>query len=445
MITNKGKEIISKFLLGQTPSYGSHIAIGCGAVPLDSNDPAPSASALAGKEKLDFEMARVPIVSKGFVDDNGTNKISLTAELPKENRYNITEIGLWSSGSNTLAKGFDSKVIFNFSEAWQAHNVNISALTTPDPLGSGENIITTLKYFRASTNNTVFSSTDRKARKEGPRFLNSKIFLRGDSSIIQGSSGSWTGDNPSYSVTNKVSASGVATLTLSSNPLLNVGDIITVNIGDIDLDGDQTITARTSNTVSFSSSATVSSASTSGTIVFPYSTHIHLNGINFDISQNAPSDILSFAFSLIDKDGTGAGVQPDQVKILIEFYRNEDSLTAGFAKKEISITGSEFAGNRYKVVEFPISDLITSADFSSTQIRVCRIFASVIHTDGGIQKTSPEHYIELEGFRVENITTENPVYGLVGYSVVRTDDGQPIYKYDNTTNYIEFRFNLDVG
>ena len=34
MITNVGKSIITKYLLGQSPAYASHIAIGCGTKPL---------------------------------------------------------------------------------------------------------------------------------------------------------------------------------------------------------------------------------------------------------------------------------------------------------------------------------------------------------------------------------------------------------------------------
>lgn len=444
MITNAGKEIISKYLLGQTAAYATHISIGCGATPLDANDPAPSPSTLAQKEKMDFEMIRVPITSKGFVDDDGTTKVSLTAELPKESRYDITEIGLWSAGSNSLARNFDSRMIFNFSEAWQAHSTSISEITTPVPLGSEGNITTNLKYFRASSSNTVFSNADRKARNEGPRFLDSKILLRGDSSIIQGSSGSWYGENPFYSVTNKQAGSGVAVLTIGSH-LLNVGDSIVVDISDPIFDGTHEITARTSTTVSYVAAGTVSSTATTGTVTFEESTHIHLNAINFDISRNSPTDKVLLAFSLIDKDATGAGVEPDYVKILLELYRNETSISTGFAKAEIYIDGTEFAGDRYKVIEIPISDLITSADFSSLEIRIARIFASVVHTESGQQKTSPYHYVELEGLRLENTSTINPVYGMVGYSVVRTADGQPLYKFQNTNNYIEFRFNLDVG
>ena len=246
MITDKGKEIISKYLLGQTAAYASHISIGCGAYPLDANDPSPSASSLAEKTYMDFEMVRVPITSKGFVDDDGTTKVSFTAELPKENRYDITEIGLWSSGNNSLAKDFDSRIVFNFSEAWQAHNTAISEITTPAPLGSGGDITTNLRYFRASTSNIVFSNSDRKARREGPRFLDSKIFLRGDSSIIQGASGQWSGENPYYSVTNKSASAGTATLTIGSH-LLNVGDSVVISISDANFDGTHSITATIKN------------------------------------------------------------------------------------------------------------------------------------------------------------------------------------------------------
>ena len=449
MITNAGKEIISKYLLGQVPTYASHISIGCGSPPLDAGDPAPSTETLAEKTKMDFEMARVPITSKGFVDDNGITKVSLTAELPKENRYEITEVGLWSAGSNSLARSFDSRVLFNFSESWQAHSTSISPIeelssgSVDFPLGDGGNIITDRKFFKASSDDLVFANLDRKARKEGPRFLNSKILLRGDSSIIQGSDGSWTGDSPTYAVTNKQAGSGTATLTVSTH-LLNVDDVILVDVSDINLDGERVITARTNTTVTFASTATISSTPITGTITFAESTHIHLNAINFDISKNSPSDIISFAFSLIDKSSTGNG-DPDYVKILIEFYKNETSTTGGFAKAEIELDAADFTLNRYKVIQIPISDLITSPDFSSAQVRIARIFASVVYTDGTNQTTSPVHYVELEGIRIENDTTENPIYGMTGYSPVRTSDGQPIYKYTNTNNYVEFRFSLDVG
>ena len=250
MITNQGKEIISRYLLSQVPSYATHIAVGCGAVPLDGNDTAPSTITLLEKEILDFEMFRVPITSKGFVNQeynfditnksltsnvatlttsvahnitigdsviitgvhaifNGTysvsgvptsttfnysktntnvspaavspvgnvnvskTKVSLTVELPTSERYEISEIGVWSAPSNTLAINFDSRVIFDFSESWKGHgtsiydpviNTNVGNNTT-DIEDNGDTI------FYALTSDPLFQNSVRKARKEGARYL----------------------------------------------------------------------------------------------------------------------------------------------------------------------------------------------------------------------------------------------------------------------------------
>jgi hypothetical protein len=36
MITNTGKSIIAKYLIGDTPAYASYVAVGCGAAPIDT-------------------------------------------------------------------------------------------------------------------------------------------------------------------------------------------------------------------------------------------------------------------------------------------------------------------------------------------------------------------------------------------------------------------------
>jgi hypothetical protein len=81
MITNIGKNIIGKYLLGQTPAYASFLAVGCGKTPLTIGDSLPDNS---NKKSLDFEMFRVPISSRGLINESGSSKIVLTAELPTE-------------------------------------------------------------------------------------------------------------------------------------------------------------------------------------------------------------------------------------------------------------------------------------------------------------------------------------------------------------------------
>ena len=65
MITNIGKNLLAKYLVGQTQSYASHIAVGCGPNPVASDGGNFGDYAL--KKSLDFEMFRVPTKHKAFV------------------------------------------------------------------------------------------------------------------------------------------------------------------------------------------------------------------------------------------------------------------------------------------------------------------------------------------------------------------------------------------
>ena len=181
MITNTGKAIIGKYMLGQAPAYASYIAVGCGAQPLATGDPYGDYSQ---QQNLDFEMFRVPISSRGFVNDGGTEKLVLTAELPTEERYEITEVGLYSAGSNPSAGAYDSKTVFAFTtgEGWQYHD-QTSASTIPtitEPLDdpNDDNIIaTTDPVFQTNADNSIFYKSPRPERYERCRFLNNIILI----------------------------------------------------------------------------------------------------------------------------------------------------------------------------------------------------------------------------------------------------------------------------
>jgi len=446
MITNSGKNVIAKYLLGQINSYATHIAIGCGQRPLSPTDSMPAN--LSQKEFLDFEMARIPITSRGFVRENGETKISLTAELPTENRYEITEIGLWSSGSNTLARQFDSRMIFNFKEGWQAHNVSVLTIPIKSALGTGVDIEDGGdRVFIANNGDKVLKTQDRLARKEGPRFLDRSIFMRGDSSRIDSddvsiTSASSNGSVVTYLATNDFDEGDVVTVAGSSNNLFNVVAA--------------TVTSATSS--SFTIARNISSVETSiGGAAWRsgswtpqeelddfVSTHIHLAPISFNINRNNPADELALAVSVIDKKSDGSSGTPDFVKIILQFFRNEIDQNLGFAIAELYIDSSELTNNMYKVFRFPISSLITSPDFTSSEISIARIFAAVYVEDNGDFVTSENHYVALDGFRLDNITTQNPLYKMVGYSPTITQDGYPILKLQNTSNYVEFRFGLGV-
>ncbi len=180
MITNTGKEIIGKYLVGQTDSYASYLAIGCGPKPLAVGTAFGDYST---KTSLDFETLRVPIVSKNVLTDAGVTRITLTAELPTEERYEITEIGVYPSQNNPIPTGLDSQslVLFDSNELWESH---VSSTIVPVPLqlgtifNSNDDINIADKVFYANSNNALFENINypnRLARHERPRFLDRAI------------------------------------------------------------------------------------------------------------------------------------------------------------------------------------------------------------------------------------------------------------------------------
>ena len=384
MITDTGKSIIGKYLLGQAPAYASYIAIGCGPTPLDTADVQGDFSA---KTNLDFEMFRVPISSRGFVKENGIDKIVLTAELPTEERYEISEVGIYSAGSNPSAGAYDSKTVFAFTagENWQHHTESaataIETFTAPLDDPEDDNIIAVADpVFQTNADNAIFFKTSRASRYERCRFLNNIILIQGD-------------------------------------------------------DADLTISEE-------------SGPSADHFVIEAGSNHIHLTGPQVDFSRNSPKDELRLAFSLVNKNGSSSAI-PDTIRVLVDFS-STDTGSGEFARFEAEInhassgnteSSQDFETNRYFVVSKELQELYTTANFTWDAVTVVKIYACVI--DGGVP--SEDYYIALDAIRLENTQTVNPLYGLTGYSIVKSDNAETIIKSPNTSNYVEFRFTVGVS
>ena len=401
------------------------------------------------KKSLDFEMFRVPISSRGYVNDNGVNKIILTAQLPTEERYEISEIGIYSAGSNAAAGQYDSKTISAFSgeEAWQLSIANTlnspseSSTVFPEiqtSIINGLNFITsTATAIKTSTTNGVFSNPTRSARYERPRYLSNVFLLRGNSSYM----------------------------TPSGNNLNIIGS----------------------------------------------PKFLQINGQNVDLSKNSSSDLMKLAFSIVSVDGNSSDV-PDNARVIIEFSNNEGTQ---FAKLQIDAKDSvyRFATNRYISVSKRLDELFyTSEQFSWKTVNVVKAYVSTINnveivnklstggkatlqtsashnleigdwvtvsgvdstfngtyevTDtptpttfkyvkagevataavvpsGNLEAPNNNFFIALDALRVDNVNTVNPLYGMTGYSIIQNADEEAVVKSPNTNNYIEYRFVLDV-
>lgn len=378
MITDSGKEIIAKYMLGQAPSYATHISLGCGSKPNSTGD-------FSAKQTMDFEMVRVPISSRGFVDDNGVSKIAVSAEMPTEYRYEITEVALWSAGSNSAATNSDSRVLFTFdeNENWQLHKTDAPGSTGPipsftNPLDGGDNTnnINTPDaagdvIFATTADNQSLLSSIRQNRQEGARFLNYAIFMRGDTSSIDSS--------------------------------FNVTDGSAGN-----------------------------------------SSHIHLDGRNFNLAKNSPNDDIKIALSIVPKEESNT-VVPYRTRIVVEFLQSEVNTGVGYARLTHEIRNTDLASdNRYYVISKQLKDIETSPEFSWADVRMTRIYVSSYKTSGDTDP-SDEYYVVMDAMRFDNTNSLNPLYCMSGYAVVETPTSRPIVKIANTSNYIEFRFSLGVA
>jgi|TARA_B110000977_G_scaffold54649_2_gene74485 hypothetical protein len=404
MITNTGKDILAKYLIGNVPSYASYLAFGCGQAPLGTSG-VFNTSEYETKQALNFEMFRAPIVSKGYVtqnvldsdgdvtlDGNGNpvqyTEVVFTSELPTAERYEITEIGLYSAGTNPVASSNQSASIYTFSnsENWEYHTESAATdiPTHPQdlykladgttPSGGLETSINVVeKVFQANADDVVLDNATRTGRNERPRFLNSAIFMRGDASSVYGS------------------GSGIY---VDSDP----------ESGSYDPN------------------------------------HIHINGPVVNLDKYSSKDELRMAFSIVNKNADSSS--PTDVKIIVEFSTPEGGASPQSAKFKAHLTAvdNDFTNNRYFVVTKKLEELDKTAEFSWQGAAVVKVYASAI--SGGAP--SSDYYIALDAMRIENLNSISPVYGLTGYTVTKTDTGLPILKSPNTANLVEFRFAMDV-
>jgi hypothetical protein len=385
MITTNGKNIVAKYLLNQAPEFASHIAIGVGGQPYPTSS---SATFSASVQSLEFEVARVPILSKGLlkeldpITNEPVEKIVFKAELPIEQRYQITELGIYPAATNAVAGNFDSRIIstFNNSEPWAYSNnqdnsgtvLYIGPLRIDDVVPgdietyleiSPESVYTLADFVFINSNSPIFEYSDRINRSENPRYLDKSLLVSGSTSVLSG-----------------VSAS--------------------------------------SSVINTSSSA---------------SYYIENNSISLNLGNNLPTDQIKLAFSVISTARSAS--DPDYVKIRLEFLNNSiESTSKAFVDTDINL-------KRYQVVTKSISDFTTDPNFSWSSVNGVRIY-TCIHNNSN-DKTG-EHFVLYDGLRFENVSSYNPLYSLVAAEYVKTLDENPILKRENSTSYVEYRFGIGV-
>ena len=235
MITETGKNILGRYLVGTAPAYASYIAVGCGAQPVESGTvfSQPDLDAMEAKRSLDFEMFRVPITSRGFVEENGQTEVVFSAEVPTTERYEITEIGIFSAASNPAVVGYDSRTLYAFTreESWK---YNEELLNTEDRPLDNDDISNDIyseylaPVIQTNATNKIFKNA-RIERSEQSRYLNNMIMTASNFSDLSGVTSS------GWSLTGKNSISLATSIDLSKN---SPQDEIKLALSVVHVDGD---------------------------------------------------------------------------------------------------------------------------------------------------------------------------------------------------------------
>jgi hypothetical protein len=423
------------------------------------------------KQNLDFEMFRVPIISRSYgIDENGVSQIIFSGELPTQERYYMTEAGVFSAGSNPIAVASDSRMLHTFSsiENWEYHDsigtaaivspsngiapaatyggtsYPISAVISPNldaPLASG--VIP--RSFLIDNTDGIFSSIDRTAlqHREQPRMLKNSIAVFGNMSSINRAATTWTAtDQP----------------------------------------------------------------------------HIHLTNQTYPMDINSSSDEMVLAFSIIKRYAGDS--DPTNVYIMVEFSSEENDANQAYAKMQIELSSTDFSTNNgyyYFVKRKTLSDLLKSSNFTWENVKIAKVYTQAVPATRSISNkaltgnvatitTSAAHYvavgdtitvagvdatfngtytvtainesartisysktatnvgttavspagtltrdgqsifIALDGLRFENNfdMDANPLYGMTAYSPIKNIDGEPALKDVNSKNLIDIKINLGL-
>jgi hypothetical protein len=451
MITNVGKNILGKYLVGETPSYAGYIAVGCGAQPVTSF------GNYATKTELDFEMFRVPITSKGYtsgiltavptnVTTDGTY-ITYVANNTFAAGQTVTITGIVSTGNTggTAGLGFNlvNAVIYD-SSTTQFRVAN----TLSDTFTSATFGLTSANYpelvFTAELPNTQrYEITEIGIY---PTQNNPGGVLDSSNLFNFSNSENWLYYIPTTS-------SWVPTSLKIVTDALDVGNAN----NDIDVQyADDAVTVlkayQTNSDNSFFTSTRVSrnerprylsdaliiKGDMSSDLTDLTSNYIGLSGITLGLDKASSLDKIKVVFSVINSLGSSTSLPSGASTVKLVFYcaNGIDYATANFVASGLTSTT-----NRYVSISQYINQITKTSGFSWATVNSLRVYANVINSGS----PSANWSIALDGVRFENSSSVNPLYGLVGYSVIKNSTSSTIVKENNTSGFIEFRFGLGVS
>lgn len=445
MITNKGNQIITKYMLGQAPEYAAYIAVGVGAKPLavSQSDTSP-----ATKKSMDFEAFRIPVLSRGIVNDTITidlnNWTATTNLVIAETSVNhgikvgdVVDIA-FSASANFTRNVSNAEVVATTSNTIQFAQTVADGSWTTAPSDTA-----TVTYVRDKIIFKAQLPPDQHYQMTEIAIYpaaNNQLALGYDSKNLAGfiPTEGWTYHNVTdtsiafttdslVDLVGAISASavGAAVFTNATNELF-VADARRVRYESPRLFNKSLLVKGDLTTF------------TDDTMTSPSDTYISTSESAFNFSKNSPDDYVKLALSIVSPDAAGT-IKPYKVRVRIEFI---DIVSGGKAYATHLIPAADINASRYQVVAKQLKDFVVDSNFSWARISKVSVYAQTA-TSGGSYDGS---YLVIDGLRLDNENTENTLYGMVCYSILKNvyEDAYPIEKIENSQGYIEYRLGVSV-
>ena len=466
MITNKGNNIITKYLLGQSPEYAAYISVGVGATPLDLDETDQSSTT---KQSMDFEAFRIPVTSRGLVSDNIVIDIDswqysdgiVTATLSGPHGMKLGDsVNInydLSSTSNNAREGI--YIVENTTSNQITYSQTFaSASATPGSWSASASDIATASYDRERI---VFKGqlpSDQRYQMTEialyPASSNS-LALNYDSRILSGflTTEGWIYKNVSASLVESDNTISLVTDTIADTS----GNVSSATFLDPVTGSAAYALFINSNNEAFTfyerKNRYENSRLYDRCLVVPgnmttfsndsmefsgLQKHLSTTSLRLNASKNSPEDYIKFALSVLSKDIDAEG-PPAKTRLRFDFL---DSISGEVATVTELLTSGELSASRYVVISKQIKDFSTGAGFSWARVDGLKIYAQTLNSASNYDGS----YVAFDGIRLDNENTENPLYAMVAYSKLKNsyDDGQPIEKTENSQGYIEYRFGVNI-
>lgn len=447
MITDTGREIIAKYMLGHTSAYATHIGIGCGASP-DTGYRRFFTSLAIDDNVATLDLGThtfVPGMDVRVVQTMGTPSLNGEYQITATSASTISFAFANADVAETPAEGIVAQIVGNIYASNPVMNFETKRLPIISRGFANED--ETQLVFTAELPNderVVISEASLWTAATDPSSLGSPSKLLFAMTSEEG----WVAHySTGMQSVEEVSALSEGTLSIDQSmvdPIFAVAGNNSLfqslprqnqyeggRLGDtvVGLRGDTASITRVGN-------YGVASAGSS---------HVHVDTRALDFSSNSTSDEIRLGVFVSTAPGDNLAVPPATVKLLVEFLYSESD-ASGFARMYVEVPETDLSGNRYRIVSMPLSGFSYSPSFSWSNVRTVKISVECVPTEvSGL--SASDYFVFLDGMRFENLSGNNPLYGMTAYSIVR--DGSltppmPVVSDEGEPGYIEFRLNVEV-